>query len=140
MTGEVEEKAVELMDRAANAVEAFADKLGNLSQQYGPEVADAALAVARVSAINALLFQILCVGLVVGGPYAIRWLCRAASAKEESDRYGEWAGATMAANCIGWTVYACASLALILSVIANAWPIIGVFEPKLWIAKQILGL
>lgn len=50
MSDAVDQKAVELMDKAATAVEAFAAKLDTLAQEYGPEVVDAALMVARADA------------------------------------------------------------------------------------------
>lgn len=137
MSEAVDQKAVELMDRAANAVEAFAGKLGNLSEQYGPEVADAALAVARVEAGNALLGQVVgLAGIFLIAVLAVKGI-RAAWRCDDARRDPEVKPIFL---CLVGIPSTGAVLVLWFTVVGTIWPVIGLIEPKLWIAKQVLGL
>lgn len=134
MSEKVEDKTVELMDRAADAVEAFAVKLGELSTEYGPEVVDAALWIARIDALSILgstaIIFLIGIFLALNIKKAMAW-----SIKVEPD----WD------SPLAIWGYAVAGASLILLFVAtvrlfNPWPWVGIIEPQLWIAKRVLGL
>lgn len=131
MSEALENKAVEILDASQKAMGAFADKLADLAKQYGPEVADAALQMARVDAISTLTPA--AIGLIISsiallnGPRVWRKL-------KEWDRFD---GAPVG------TIYWIASGAVWVPSIfhfLDVWAWVGIFEPKLWLAKRILGL
>lgn len=134
MSEKVDEKTVELMDRAADAVEIFAIKLQNLSAEYGPEVVDAALWVARIDALAVIgaTVAILIAGIVLG---LNTKTARAWSKKVEPNwesPLAVWGG------LVGLSSIVLLTMGTIR--ILNPWPWVGIIEPQLWIAKKVLGL
>ena len=133
MSEKLEDKAVELIDK-------FAAKLDSLSTEYGPEVVDAALAVAWVSATQeAVKWSIALALCVISSWLFARKALPLAKAKTFDDSSDEAAvfGAIIFAVVSGLTALITALISL---VGFSVWPWVGMFEPKLWIAKQVLGL
>lgn len=137
MSDALENKAVEILDASQKAMGAFADKLGELAKQYGPEVAEAALQMARIDAINTLV-----PGLITApiGFFAYRKIMAHVAA-------------TKAKNPENFDIFDCeifilAPLSIVIFIaslisiesLVNVWAWVGIFEPKLWLAKRILGL
>lgn len=145
MAEQVEEKAVELMDKAADAIEAFAGKLEALGVEYGPDVVDAALGVARVSAASEIVTGFVltacgAVGLRFGWPLASNGIKLARRyMKPDYPVNGPDGFALAAVGSVG-CVISCIVLMIGLLELIDVWPWVGIFEPKLWIAKQVLGL
>ena len=135
MAEKVEDKTVELMDRAAGAIEAFAIKLGALSTEYGPEVVDAALWVARIDALNSISvsFMLVLFASILLYYNSKVWAWATKIAKEDSDGFIYIASAIYSAIWI--LPFIVAGIRLF-----NPWPWVGIIEPQLWIAKRILGL
>lgn len=131
MSDAVDQKAVELMDKAANAVEAFAAKLDTLAQEYGPEVIDAALAVARIEAADRILGQLAAIAVTLALVWAARGCWRAHVKDDENPAFIIGLVASVAAGAF-------CSMAFLIT--ASIWPWVGIIEPKLWIAKRVLGL
>lgn len=129
----LENKAVEILDASQKAIGEFADKMVELGKQYGPDVADAALQMARIDAIQFLVpgvvAAILCGLLILVG---IK-LARAVNADKFS-----------ADTAI--PLFAFGGLCTVISAgfaifrLVDVWAWVGIFEPKLWLAKRILGL
>lgn len=136
----LEQKSVELLDKADGAITAFAEKLGDLAEQYGPEVADAALMVARVDAANAVLPPLVLLlfvfaPLAIISPFSIRravMLDKAGNTSGMAIVYGS-------GGIIGCLVGGMGALTCLFATF-NLWAWVGIFEPKLWIAKKVLGL
>lgn len=131
MSDTLENKAVEILDKSQAAIAGFADQLQELAKQYGPDVADAALMMARIDAAQGL----------VGGVVAavITWVCfvstRSLIKKAKAQPYEMWdVGAIIVGVCGAF-----AALVAVLTL-ADIWRWVGIFEPKLWLAKRILGL
>ncbi len=134
MAEKVQDKTVELMDRAADALEAFAIKLGALSTEYGPEVVDAGLCVALIDALSIVGSTV--VILLAGIVLALNTKRSMAWSKRVEPEWDSPAAAW------GHIVGVCSIILLSIGVIRlfNPWPWVGIIEPQLWIAKRILGL
>lgn len=132
MSDKLEDKAVEILDKADVAISTFADKLGELAKQYGPEVADAAFALARIDAISTLLTPFLCLVLCSA---ALRWAWKPAWEWSDKDKYGDREFAVFMGLCV-------LGVGVLTSffMLADVWAWVGIFEPKLWLAKRVLGL
>lgn len=148
MSDAIENKAVEILDKSQAAVGLFADKLGEMAKQYGPDVADAALQMARVDAAQGLVYGTLCGLAAITCAYYGRWFWKTSRAAHNyyqltstpvSDRSCEVSGnfstlSTLSALMgIGFTIAA-------IALLSDIWRWVGIFEPKLWLAKRILGL
>ena len=147
----LEDKAVEILDASQAAMGAFADKLGELAKQYGHEVADAALQMARIDAVAPFMWAVPLMGVGGIGFWASYRLIKkafadaaaknaAASSPDPTAYYrmSDGSGFFMASIVVGGG----SLLAFIpsASVVFNLWRWVGIFEPKLWLAKRILGL
>lgn len=134
MENKVEDKAIELMDKAADGVEALTVKLAEIGAQYGPEVVDAGLAVARLTAGAELFWGL---WLLVLGLVSLYILKR--GYKECKDYEGEVWDSPMPFLVIIPTFVSASTIFPALFRFANIWNWVGVVEPKLWIAHRILG-
>lgn len=133
MSDALENKAVEILDKSQQAIASFADKLTDLAKQYGPEVADAALQMARIDALSGLVPAIFTVAAtVIVGPKVVRNLRK----WQEKDPYDP---GPLILLVVSGAVAAIFNLAAIMTLL-DVWRWVGVFEPKLWLAKRILGL
>lgn len=126
----LEDKAVEILDASQQAIGAFADKLGDLAKQYGPDVMDAALQMARVDAINALVVPITSL-IIFAVVYTVFWKKAWPKLAEVHD--GGFAAFMLHMFFVPWFGFS-------LFHTLNVWAWVGIFEPKLWLAKRILGL
>lgn len=138
MSDAVDQKAVELMDKAATAVEAFAGKLDTLAKEYGPEVVDAALMVARADAATALIHQLAGVGVLALLIYLSIKATKAVWQKDGPGRSSPDFGAFITLLSAGVPGGVC--FLIWVKFVGDVWPLVGVIEPKLWIAKRVLGL
>lgn len=130
----VDEKAVELMDRTADAFEAFAGKIDTLATEYGPEVVDTVLWVARIDALQILSATLLLAVLALLFGLATKPI---AGWTKKIDP--DWDSPLPLLGYLSGA--ACIVLGFIaLLRVFDPWPWVGVVEPQLWIAKQILGL
>lgn len=142
MSDALENKAVEILDKSQAAIGQFADKLGEMAKQYGPDVADAALQMARVDAIDSLVAPITCLLiLIVTGAYGMpkmwAWARQKNAALKAEHDYDQ--GAPIFFSILATVAYAISTFAALANTL-NVWAWIGIFEPKLWLAKRILGL
>jgi len=135
MSDKLEAKALELVDQ-------LSAKLATLATQYGPEVVDAGLAVARLDAAQKLIAGAACaVVTVVAGRFAARKGIPAfAQARVSecgwSDSKCLWFWFGSAAPLALATAASLAAASRLLSV----WTWAGIFDPKLYIAARVLGL
>lgn len=165
MSEAIDQKAIELMDHAASAVESFAAKLDTLVTELGPEVVNLALSVARIDAASYALTNGAVCGLLVaafafGSSQAKKWHAEYApyskgsrlymqNHRDEKEAEGLDLMRAHGPLCIRHgaltiTSIVAAIFALGIALTRNAftdiWPWVGIIEPKLWIAKSILGL
>lgn len=134
MVESVEEKTVELMGRTADAFSAFANKIETLATEYGPEVVDMALWVARIDALQVLSVTFLLVVLAVISALFVKplnkWAKRVDPEFETpAPLLGYVAGLT--SIVLGF---------IFILRVFDPWPWVGVIEPQLWIARHVLGL
>ena len=141
MSDKLEEKTVELLDRSADAIESFAAQLKTLAESYGPEVADLALATARVDAAAGLVTGIamMVVAVALLGP--ARWLFK--KAREQRQHHGVHTGNEVPGYVAGSVLFCISGIIggiACLQYLFDAWRWVGLFSPELWLAKTILGL
>ena len=134
MSEKIEEKAVELMDRSADAIEAFATKLQSLASEYGPEVVDAALWVARVDALQKITLAVLLAVLAAIAWGTVRPLIRWGKKVDPN-----WESPAPALGYLSGILGSILGLIALIKIF-DPWPWVGVIEPQIWIAKRVLGL
>ena len=129
------DKAVELMDRAANAVETFAVKIEALATKMAPEAWDVALGVAQVSALQNLMLSGMWVliGALIG---VFTWRLGTKAIGFDPD-YPLFPAASIwffgGVLAIIGAIKGCIGL-------FSAWNWVGVFNPELYLAREVLGL
>jgi hypothetical protein len=133
----LEDKTVEIMDKAMIGAEKLTEKMAELAVQYGPDVVNAGLEVARFTAIGNLIGGLgwaVFTGVLV--KTGLHW---AKKAKQWNDEEGD--NPVVFAYGMG---AGCAVIGAIPAGLSALWPIftvwnwVGIFEPKLWIAHRIL--
>lgn len=123
----IEDKAVETLSQ-----------LEALARQYTPDVIDAAINVTRIDGVAAVVGGMLMLVCVWPVCVAGLRLHKFFSKKQKEDRYSDWELGVM-------SVQICTPMAIALLVIFGAvlvldvWNWVAIFEPKLFIAKQIMG-
>lgn len=134
MSDALENKAVEILDKSQAAIATFADKLTDLTKQYGPDVADAALQMARIDALSTMVPATF---VLVGSFIVAKWYwtnCKAWMRGPSSDEVAIVMGGILGGLCLA--TFSAWALVQLLDI----WRWVGIFEPKLWLAKRILGL
>lgn len=146
MTDALENKAVEILDKSQATIATFSDKMVELAKQYGPDVADAALQMARVDAAQGLVKA----AIILIASSAAMWLAwylykleipfkqNEAYSSRIDDNSEKRFFKSIAAIIIGIS----SSFVFVSGMIdfCNLWRWVGIFEPKLWLAKRVLGL
>lgn len=134
MSDALENKAVEILDKSQAAIGVFADKLTEMAKQYGPDVADAALQMARIDALSGLLPAIVIACTLAYAckkaiPPLIVWT-KGADSYNPGPVFAWIFGGGITAAIFIWAS----------TVVLDIWRWVGIFEPKLWLAKRIFGL
>lgn len=133
----IEDKAVDIMDKAMVGAEKLTEKLAQLAEQYGPDVVNAGIEVARFTAAGKLLSG---VGYAIVGWALYKtsmWLFAKAKAWAEEDEGHPFA----IFSGVGGGVVFLGVIAAFYSALApffSIWNWVGLIEPKLWIAHRIL--
>lgn len=142
MSEKLEEKTVEVIDKAMDGMDQLTIMLAEVAEQYGPEVVDAGLAVARISAGAALVHAAIGLALIyalfrLGIPLTLKF--RAMLPEHDQNDFefifpigfswGIVGGGTMIAAFAGFGAEG----------FFNLWNWVGLVEPKLWIAHRVLG-
>ncbi|WP_020473636.1 hypothetical protein [Zavarzinella formosa] len=129
MVPSVEEKLVEMLDALQNG----AVKVGEQVVKYSPDGADAALWVIRIDGIQTILSALVC---VPASWLFARWAKKSFAWMREQDFHDEPPIVVVGAL---WTIsIGCAFKAIF--TFFNAWNWVAIFEPKLWLAKQIIAV
>jgi len=142
MSDALDAKVVEILDKSQVAIAAFADQLGDLAKQYGPDVADAALQMARIDALSGLIIPcVLFVTLIVGARiiFPRYWKYTRDIEANLKERGSFCQGDPTAFFMMVTGAYTVATLTVFFFA-TNLWRWVGLFEPKLWLAKRVLGL
>ncbi len=123
--GNVEEKAVELLDR-----------LDNLVTQYAPEVYDTAVEVVRMSGLTEIVWGVFGICFVIVAFFIVKWLWRVTQRDEVATDIET-----------GFIVLGCVlTLVLIfggiihLGNLLHLWNWVAVFDPELALARKVLHL
>ena len=132
MSVSLEEKTVEVMDRALNGFDKLTVVLSDIADKYGAETVDAVITVVQIKGVDNLarsLFSFSFILLIIiFGRRMLRW---AKGYQRVSDGFS-W----MAISCV--TVAIMAPTISGLLGLLNPWPWVAIIEPKLWIAHEIL--
>lgn len=122
-----------VIDLASKKMDELGTQLSALAHQYGPDVVQAALVVARIDAAENIVRYIIFLGIIlaIGSTIKPFWTWAA----KYSDDYD-------AATYVLPLVIIASTLILTIVLICNfsIWPLVGVYEPKLWIAHKLLNL
>lgn len=121
----LEDSAAKALDKITAGADVLTAKLGELATQYGPDVVDAALMVARVEAGQFLIFGV--VALVISAVFFP--IARRAQKSDPS-----W---NTPKACFFW-ILTLTPLAASAKHLLDVWNWVGLFEPKLWIARRLL--
>jgi len=142
MSEELEEKAVEVIDKAMDGMDQLTAMLAEVAEKYGPEVVDAGLNVARISAASILIHAT--VGLIllfalfrVGIPLTLKF--RATIPDRDKNDIEFWGPTLMVWLFIGGLISSVGLGAFGALKIFNLWNWVGIIEPKLWIAHRVLN-
>lgn len=133
--------ASDAMDTAVTkltaAIEAGIKAVGTLGEKYGPEVIDSALWVVRINGINNILSNVLGVVLAAGTV----WVCWHYGLKEwrAHDDKENTNPAIIMSTSFG-ILFGSIIFIICASSVLNIWHWVAIFEPRLWIARKLLGL
>lgn len=126
---DLEQKAIEMLD-----------KIEAIAENYAPEVSELALQAVRVSAIGELLYGLIS---IISVPVIFVVGTRAAAffkeKKKEDGMYSSWEvgiGMSFICTIIGCSVFAISGI----QVLFNVWNWVAIFSPELALAHQITGL
>jgi hypothetical protein len=133
----LEDKTVEIMDKAMIGAEKLTEKMAELAVQYGPDVVNAGLSVAQYQATQQLIYGTLMCTASLGVMYAAYWLL--GYCKRLNEEKGQHEPREIFSVVSGLYF----GLGLVLMAwggvkLFNIWNWVGIFEPKLWIAHRIL--
>lgn len=124
-----------VFDKLQAGVEVITSKLTTLGEKYGPEVIDAGLWVVRINGVQTLAFAAAgvisaIVLLALFGRRVWRWGVNA------------WVDSEgLVIIPLGIFYVSCAMVIIGNTLtLLNIWHWVAIFEPKLWIAKRLLGL
>lgn len=135
MTDKLDNAAAKALDKIVSGIDGMTVKLSALADKYGPEVVDSGLWVVRVNGIKGIIagFCLLAVSYVLSRLASRCW-------RKDPEEYGtfdreDWkfAGSFVFVACALFFAGA-------LWFLFDPWVWVSVFEPKLWIAKKIMGL
>ncbi len=129
---ELETKAVEVIDRAEDALGALIEKVAALTTEYGPEAVDLTLEVARFTAIRdisvgGLVLLFLVIPLLTSG---VIFAKKCANADNGIDEFYGW--------CAFWSFAPLIPAVVVALAWADLWAWVGAFEPRLYLAHLIL--
>jgi hypothetical protein len=135
-----DEAAAKAIDKASQAADQIAAKMGELAQQYGPDVVNAAVEVARFTAAGNILSGAVAASIAF---FAFRWgTARGARAAEICRKKGDeyWASMEMphGFGCIVGFIAGAVCSGIAIERLASIWNWVGIFEPKLYIAHRVL--
>lgn len=128
-TSPLQEKLVSMLD----ALQEGAIQIGNTAVKYAPDVGEAVLAITRINSLAELVPAILTViAACICFKYYMRlWSWSKKIANEECDGFVYIVPVT-------FTIFYVAVTNFAVRTLIDVWLWIGVFEPKLYIAKQIV--
>jgi hypothetical protein len=121
---------VETMERALDLAEKFTSKLEALAVKHSPEVWDLALTAARIDAATNLVYGFFGAAACGVAIYAAGEFYKKTNENVTED------------NIMGFFISCVVGVGSGIAVVAywaDLWVWAGVIEPKLWLAKQVLG-
>lgn len=128
----LEEKAIEVIDKAMDGVEKLSNMLSDVAVQYGPEVVDAALTVVRISGAGNIVVGLTLAILPLFFFCNIKNLWKWALKHETSSDSGSLVLVVLSGmGCV-------ASSIVSFIMLINLWTWVAIIEPKLWVAHEIL--
>lgn len=140
MTEAVDNAITKLTD----ALEAGIKAVGTLGEKYGPEVVEAGLAVVRINGAGNLLTGATCVAVCwllfrLGRPIYTAGAKASAEYWKPSTPAGAPDGSGRMVLGLGLMVAGGAAGVVAFISLVNVWNYVAMFEPKLWVAKRLLG-
>lgn len=146
MADNLDASAAKVLDKLSEGAEAVVAKLGTMAEKYGPEVVDSALWVVRVNGIQELVSR-LAIGVFFGAVFYVLARKVAAHIAENKARVAAKGRAFDVTDCDPFVVVFIGGSAAISGVgaaialigMTDVWRWVAIFEPKLWVAKRLLG-
>lgn len=132
MSEKLEQKAIEVIDKAMDGVEKLSNMLSDVAVQYGPEVVDAALTVVRITGANKIFVGLILLTLPFLFFYNLKELWKWAGKHDKDSESGSYVLILM----IG--VVCSIFTAMSFITLTNLWSWVAIIEPKLWVAHEIL--
>ena len=124
----------QVADKALDMVSKFGEQLKELGTQMAPQAYELAKGVAQVSALEQLLYGLVCLSIGIGG--AIFW-------KTTYKKWTQWGDDSDCASFLFVFLMCLATVGcLIVAVVqlADAWAWVGLFRPELYIAHTVIHL
>jgi hypothetical protein len=144
MTDKLDASAAKALDKLTDGADAIIAKLGTIAEKYGPEVVDSALWVVRVEGIRELVTSAVGLAICIGSAYACWRILNAHVIATKADKGRSYdffdlnPGIFMPTGMIGLTAVGLAVASTL--TLTNVWHWVAIIEPKLWVAKRLLGL
>lgn len=126
----------EAISKLTAAAEVTVAKLGTLGQKYGGEVIDAGLWVVRIHAVADLLWGLALAGAALASFLTFRRLIPWAKSVVAKDPESDWAWIPVVLSLVVVFPFGVSSAMRLFDI----WNWVAIFEPKLWVAKRLLGL
>lgn len=126
-----------MTDKMIEAIEHVSAKIALLADKYGPEIIETGLSVVRLTGLNKLILSV--GGALVGGVVAYvayHWVRKECAGKDD---FFDTNPIVVFFGGIAAFFGAVAASVNIFKVL-DIWNWVAIFEPKLYIARKLLGL
>lgn len=128
------DSADKIIDVVTAKLDAIQNGLSELGKMYGPDVINAAINVSRIEALQGAAMWLIFMAIVVWIPfYPLKWLHKWKLSAKTYYSDGEGEQIVYGLSIVGYIL-----ILLVLFVMFDIWNFIGVVNPKLYIAHQIM--
>ena len=128
----IEDKAIEVMDKTLNGIDKLTVMLSDVADKYGQDVIDAALIVVQITGFKSvLMFSVFLISSTI---FFVCYRKILIWAKKHGKASSE------VSYCVPiFGLFIFLTLFIISTIkLLDPWPWVAMFEPKLWIAHEIL--
>lgn len=134
MTDKIDASVSKAIDKLMSGAETVVSKVTALGEKYGPEVVDAGLTVVRLNGLKDLIVGLVFLTCAASLVVLARYLFRRSGREKGDARDG-----CIAVGCVV-SVVAAFGIGGAAERLLDIWTYTAIIEPKLWVAKRLLGL